>query len=142
MTQLLFVTIKPHLTGRLAIGDFRENFVSSSAIMDADAYREHWKSAVNAFDRGKDQVIVTSWEPSQRPDGISGRGYLFYWIEEGEVAIQESLLVNSLYFENPSKPTLEGLRIPKRETHSEGELISEWTATRWNIADLCTYLSV
>ena len=140
MAQIKFSDTKPELMGVIDLPGFREEFLSNSAVLDANQYRQQWGAAIEAINKGEDRVLVTSWGPRPGSEAISGRGYVFYWVGPDEVAIQETLLVNKFFFDDPERPSLDAIKVPEREVEVDGEAVSEWTATRHDIHELAESL--
>lgn len=116
--------------GVITFGSLNESFISASSHWSLEDYRAHWKQKITQALQGENVCLVTSWSPVSKQDGISGEMWCIYWINDNIVAIQNKLILNSLYISNSGLLNPHSLDPGKRVTVDEdGDYISEWNGT-------------
>lgn len=135
MSMLTFDADEPDrdriLYGRLVVGDLSETFAATASVWSADEYRSHWRAAVARALENEDVALVVDWRPSNQTDGFSGAAFVMYWVNDQQIAIQNTLLVNDGFFRVPTAPSIDDMIVPPRSVHTEdGHPITEWRADR------------
>jgi hypothetical protein len=121
--------------GRIELGSFHEDFVSSLMYWDAHDYERHWKQAIERIVESSDiSCLITSIvDPTVA-------SHLFWW---PMYRVRETVYVQHhiLFFNKLSSPFDENepfCSVPRRKVVDEnGDQLSEWSVS---VTDIETFL--
>jgi len=125
---------EPAVRGRITLGDFSEEFITSLVFWTVDDYQKQWREATERLLDGHDRSCFVASMRESLSDGA-----VFLWTAyklAGNVFFQHKLLLLETVKGNfePSNPYAQ---VDKRQTKTEeGQQISEW---RVLVSDVARY---
>ena len=118
--------------GRIALGDFAEEFVAPLVFWTVDDYRRQWDEAAERILDGSERSCFVA---AMRESPLDGAIFLWPAYRDGEaVYIQHKLLLPELVKGGFDMLNLYAQVGERRTSSEEGQLISEWQVSVEDIA--------